>query len=296
MDEQGCLPCAVSPSPRTYWYPQILDFNSITTITSWVGLLATLSTSFIFLLISIRTKSFHVPMYRLWKLLHGTEEIEDQSIKKLISDETSLMHFRFMYGIQLKNLTECHRLINWSHEKNIEMVSIARCGVFFDPITCAVRNQMPNFPRLFFLMIIMLTSIVITSFTATTMMSDGAILKLKESQRYFWLAPDYARPLWPLSAIALSTETCNGTSAPQARKGDFSIRDQKILCDLLEKSEGLQTIVSNARAPQQWLASTVLLIAVYFGLIALSISRNIQAARVLKKRLDKIDMAANKPT
>jgi len=254
-------------------------------ISTILGMVVTLSTAFILVLVWARTKSLHIPMYRLWQLFYGTQEIADPIVRRLIAEETSLMHFRFMYGMRVETLEQCHALARWTAERRIEMSAVARCGSFFDYLELRVRENLPGKFRKAVLYTVGVGSLML----AASILSEGpsmksALVQFRASQRYFWLSVDSARPLRPADIPPVTTGDCKSPSQSAAH-GQFTVREREIVCASLGDPVAVASFVSRALRTQQIILAVASIFFLYLTLAAVSVWRSIGAAYRLKARL-----------
>ncbi|WP_143093286.1 DUF6216 family protein [Polaromonas sp. OV174] len=118
-----------------------MDLTAFSTISGALGVLAPLCTVALFLWVILRTRSRHSLLYRLWQLVHGNQEISDPEVKAFISEQNSLMSFRFIAGVPVSTLEHAHQLIQWTKRHNVEMFALRMAGEYFDPDLRQIRVQ-----------------------------------------------------------------------------------------------------------------------------------------------------------
>ncbi|VWX59319.1 conserved membrane hypothetical protein [Burkholderiales bacterium 8X] len=268
-----------------------MDSVSISTMSSLLAMFASLSAVLVLGFVGLRTRSMHLPMYRLWRFFHGNDVVSDFEIQRLVASATNLMHFRSMYGIRVDTLAQCHRLIAWARMHEVEMPAVAACGELFDPIHCQLRERLPTVGRRLALAVSTLLAIALFSAAVMALFSQTALVRFTSAseQRYFLLGSDAARPLWSMSPSAsrLQGPDCGkplAAAGPQAASG-FTPEERNILCKVFEDQAQLMATIDQALFAQRWLLAGCALLLIFFLKMSTTALRSIAAAEDLQRHL-----------
>lgn len=229
-----------------------MDLTAISSVTSVLGILAPICMLLGFIWVWMRTESRHVLMYRIWRLLHGSQPINDPEVSAYIDEQTSLMSFRFLTGVQVKTLVSARELIQWAKFYQVEIQAISWCGDYFDPDLRVVRVQkLPSAwmqkLKIGFSMLVLLIAVIASSGIA---MSDAA-LKFKATDQWFFLNSEKAKVLWPFDAKPINKSDCQAKAAANYPHTGFAVSEVQVLCQLLTSPEG-QSYVQKAVTTQRW--------------------------------------------
>lgn len=228
-----------------------MDLTSFTNVSSFLGILAPVFVLLGFVWVWARTQSRHVPMYRLWRLLHGSQPINDPEVSSFIEEQTSLMSFRFLTGVQVKTLAGAHQLIQWAKLHDVEIQAIDWCGNYFDPDLRQVRTD--KLPSAWLQNLkVSLTFLVLLTTAGMSMgiATNDALLKLKATNHWFLLNAEKAKVVWPFHAEPLKKSDCQAKSNDIALRTSFSELEVSTLCTLLmapATPDSIQEIVFTQR-------------------------------------------------
>lgn len=228
-----------------------MDLTAFSIVPSVLGILVPILTLLGFGWVWWRTESRHVLMYRLWRLLHGSQPIGDPEISAYIDEQTSLMSFRFLTGVQVKTLASARQLIQWAKFHEIEIQAIRWCGDYFDPDLREIRVQKlpPVWIQSLKIAFTMLTFIaaMIGLFGAFT---NEAVLKFKVTDRWFLMTSAEANVIWPFNAGSLQKSDCQANARDNASRTSFAESEVQLLCTMLASPE-TQGYVEKTVAPQR---------------------------------------------
>lgn len=211
-----------------------MDLTAFSTISSALGVLAPLCTVALFLWVILRTESRHTLLYRLWQLIHGNQEISDPEVRAFISEQNSLMSFRFIAGVPVSTLEHARQLIQWTKRHNVEMFALRMAGEYFDPDLRQIRlHKLPS--KLMQRGKLVLTALALLMVVVSVLIAytDSATLKLKATDRWFLMSGSEARPVWPLNANALGKTDCSADVGANAKRTTFTEKEVGVLCDVL---------------------------------------------------------------
>lgn len=264
-----------------------MDLTAVSTISSAFGILAPGGFVLLFIWVIWRTESRHTLVHRLWQLIHGNQEISDPEIRAFISEQNSLMSFRFIAGVPVSTLEHARQLIQWTKLRNVEMFTLRMAGRYFDPDQRHVRVE--DLPSKL-MQLIKLTSVVlfipmIFVFTSIAFL-DSAILKVKITDRWLLMSENEARPLWPLTADSIHKATCSIDTSADAGRSKLTEKEVSVLCGVL-KHDNTPKYIRDAQKGQQ--RSSIFLVFVTFlaALICLvEFTSGFAAKRLVRRKLD----------
>ncbi|NIK00187.1 DUF6216 family protein [Xanthomonas cannabis] len=210
--------------------------------------------------ICLRAGSLHPVNMRLLRLFIGKEDIEDQVIRRHLSDHAALTVFRMTYGIHVLTLADAKRLAETAEAQNVPLDLIGRVKDAFDIQNFKLkRNDPPGrgkaFVLAFCLVILSLGSVL---FGAASF-SEKLLVSLKSTGTWLWLSEDQAQASNPFivgKRGILRVEDCKLPSDQRNRlisapKG-FDARDPEILCGIWQdsnlKKELARSVLEQKRA------------------------------------------------
>ena len=277
-----------------------MESNTISTLSSLAAFIATLVPALALAYIWIRTRSSHLLGNRLWQIVNGAEEVDDPAVKQVVADRTSLMRFRFTFGIQADSLAHARRVIQWAKQTEVDMTQIAGCGYFFDLETMDLRPNLPSPKKEKVLAALYIGPITLALAALIGMGTPEALVTFKETGRWFWLTKDSARVLLPTDATPLQRNDCANAKTPPRPSTGFSPREIEIVCTVFEadgqqakdQEKNVATFVRDAVYSQRVVAGALLALAVGMGLMIFGLRKGIRTAVKLRKKLDERSQAA----
>lgn len=233
-----------------------------------------------FVLLWARTQSRHVLLYRLWRLLHGAQPIHDPEVNAFIEEQTSLMSFRFLTGVQAKTLESARELIQWSKSNDVAMQDIATCGDYFDPDLRQVRESKlpPQWQQHLRGGLIVLAGLM-TAGMAVSISVDDALLRFKATEHWFVLTVEKAHVIWPLDAKALKKSDCTAKSNGISEATNFSESEISVLCSMLLEPETIAYLEKTVMSQRLSFACGVIV----FAFLAWTIFRQAMKGVTAKK-------------
>lgn len=215
-----------------------MDLTAFSSVPSVLGILVPTFTLLGFGWLWWRTESRHVLMHRIWRLLHGSQPISDPEINAYIDEQTSLMSFRFLTGVQVKTLESARQLIQWAKFHDVEIQAINWCGDYFDPDLREVRlHKLP--PGWIQTLEIAFTTLMFAAamigFIGTV--TNDAVLKFKATDRWFLMKSEEANVIWPFNAGSLQKSDCQANSRDNALRTSFAESEVQLLCTMLASPE-----------------------------------------------------------
>lgn len=215
-----------------------MDLTQFSNVSGVLGVIAQLLIACAFVLLWVRTQSRHVLLYRLWRLLHGSQPIHNPEINAFIEDQNSLMSFRFLTGVQVKTLESARTLIQWAKLNDVEMQDIATCRDYFDSDLRRVReNKLPPRWQQNLKEGLTILALLATVGLAVGISVNDALLQFKATGHWLFLSTEKANVIWPLNAEVLKKSDCSEKSADTVRRTSFSESEASVLCSILMSSE-----------------------------------------------------------
>jgi hypothetical protein len=183
--------------------------------------------------ITLRTNSFHVLGSRVWRLAMGTDSAKDEKIRQCLEAETSLSHFRFMFGLNPKSIRETHSIIDWSEEHHINLVDLGRSRDYFN-IQDLVMDEKKLPARWKFISLI-IVSLLFMAFAFTTgfaSLFNRPVFQFDESKTYFSLSESSATTYFEGASKALTKADCKKPVV--GAEFGFTQPDAQLLCSFFE--------------------------------------------------------------
>lgn len=271
-----------------------MDSTSIATLSSWATLAVTVLPALALAYIWYRTRSSHLLDNRLWQLVNGSQEIEDPEIKQVISEKTSLMRFRFAFGIQAQSHAQALEVIRWAKKQQVDMTQLAACGDYFDLKAMALKPILPSSRRQRALSFFHVVPFGLAFAAFIGLGTPEALVSLKETGKWFWLTENTARVLTPLGSTSLRRDDCPRAKGTPPSSTNFTSREIEIVCDAFasddqqakDKGKDIASFVRDAVYSQRVIMGALFAFAVGLGLVVFSLQRNIKAAFSLRDELD----------
>jgi hypothetical protein len=220
-----------------------MELAQLSGLPAFLGALAPLAVLGGFLWLCFRTESRHVLMYRIWRLLHGSQSIHDPEVNAYIEEQSSLMSFRFLTGVNVKSLANARRLIQWARFHDIELQAIGWCGEYFDPDLRQVRTQKLPSAWVQSLKFGALVLVWVLFFASSLgIANDRAGYQFKSSGHWFYVRGEAATSLWPFKSESLKKSDCEKDSSANALRTSFTESEVGSLCEMLASPEMGETV------------------------------------------------------
>lgn len=230
-----------------------------------------------------RTRSTHVLMTRIWRLVFGKSATADQEVAKFIETRNRLVTFRFFAGVPVRTLAQAKRLIRWSTIHDEEIADIRACGDLFDREACRlVDDRIPGHMMQFLQWLITWALASAVIFASAGFLTERAALQFKESKKWFFLSELAATPLSGDGVV--SVKSCDTPHAKSTVTSSFSAEEIAIICKVLADPEH-PTIVKQYVTQQRFLCAPFAVIFAYGALVSFFSFRQGYFASRMKKRL-----------
>lgn len=226
-----------------------------------------------------RTRSSHILLSGLWRLLMRRSRSSDREISKWIESRERLMDFRYFFSLRARTLAQARRIGRWAEANDEDLQAVADCGSHFDLETCALRDERIPAPALvgaFSLSALLLFVVGLAALAASW--TDQALLQFTESGTMFLLDRDRAATL--VGNGRVTRKSCESGTAPVK----FSVSERDALCDAISKP-GIEAFIHDNVVQQRAVFGPAAGMMLLFALSAWSESRRGSAARAMQKRL-----------
>ena len=264
-----------------------MDLTAFSSISSALGVLAPLCTVALFLWVILRTESRHTLLYRLWQLVHGNQEISDPEVRAFISEQNSLMSFRFIAGVPVSTLEHARQLIQWTKRHNVEMFALRVAGGYFDPDLRQIRiEKLPSKllqSSKLFLAALAVPIAVVSGLLAYT---DSATLKIKATDRWFLMSESEARPVWPLNANAIRKTDCSADISAITTRTTFTEKEVGVLCEVLNHDGTPSYIKDSVKGQRRSSMFLIIVTLVAAWILVMEFMSGYVARRLAKRKLD----------
>lgn len=263
-------------------------FEAVSTIREWfvaIGVTtAVLGAVTLALLVWLRTRSTHTLMSRLWLLFDRKANVSDQTVKRLLKDQSALMQFRFTTGLPVRTLAHVRRLEHWlvTNEENVDAVK--GCGPYFNLEVPSLKDDQPGMLKQGFLALVFTLLLMVSLLLFVGAIQPSAILQTKKSEVLFLLSDKGATTFW--SDFSFNAATCNADRNHIQGKTGFQRHEVDAVCALLENSASttyVQDAVKSQRIVFPCFAAFLLIYAFMVGRYGL----NGKEARAMAARLRK---------
>lgn len=230
-----------------------MDFTAFSAIPGVVTAIAPLLVVLGLVWVWWRTESRHVLIYRLWRLVHGNQEIVDPEVNAYVSEQTSLMSFRFISGVPVKNLDRAHELLLWAKSNDVEIATIASCGDFFDTDLRQVREQkLPSALTQGAKAVGVLIAIIAAAVCVASTPAQSALLQFKANDHWFLMNKEGARTIWSSESAAVTKNDCSMNPNATPKRTGFSEAEVDALCKVFADDD-LALFIQDAIKTQTYL-------------------------------------------
>ncbi|AXI83628.1 hypothetical protein FUT69_07905 [Xylella taiwanensis] len=203
---------------------------------------------------------------RLLRFFISKNDIEDQTIRKHVSDQAALITFRVAFGVKAHTLSDAKKVANFAENRNISLNLIGKADKAFNLRTCSIdKKEVPKRISCHLLTTFSLIPIVFIVFFAalatTLAISNHLIVIIKETGTWVYLSHNEAKTANPFrEQETINIENCSAKKIVAEKK--FNKRDHKILCEIW-KNPSMKDIISE-NIDEQNKASLIIIIALLF--------------------------------
>jgi Family of unknown function (DUF6216) len=264
-----------------------MDLTTLSSLSGAVAIAAPLCMVALFVWVIFRTESRHTLRFRLWQLIQGNREISDPAIRNYVDEQNSLMSFRFIAGVPVRDLEHAHQLIEWTKLRNVEMYALRMAGEYFDSEHRVIdAKKLPHKFSQGIKLFLASLAIPVVLLCSVLIYSDSAVMSIKATGRWMLMREAETKAAWPLMQTPLTKTHCAAGPAPSARETSFTDQEVTILCQVLA-GEGTASYVQKS-VQGQWKSALVLLIETLVAtyLLCASFMSGFVARRLAKRELD----------
>lgn len=214
-------------------------------------------TVLVFLYVYKRTKSPHIILARLWLMLNGKKECNDPIIKKFLDEQSDLLQFRFITGIQAKTVAHVATIKTWCDRHGETITAVAACGQYFNinesrPLA---DDKMPTNKLMAFFALIVTVLTVAAMLALTGVVYDRALLRMNATGTWFGINDHSAKPIGSAPGFLLSE--CKDVIAKGDHPG-FKASDVAFICNWSQE-QGTNTYLAKTISGQRTLCAFVAL-------------------------------------
>lgn len=221
--------------------------------------------------VTLRTNSFHVLGSRVWRLAMGADSAKDEKIRQCLEAETSLSHFRFMFGLNPKSIRETHSIIDWSEENHINLVALGKSRDYFNIQDLAMdENKLPARWKFISLIIVSLLFMAFAFTTSFAALFDRPVFQFDESKTYFSLSESTATTYFEGASKALTKADCQKPVV--GAEFGFTQPDAQLLCSFFEDKSAKRYVADILTGQRQVLIALALIFMGLFFWVAMKIT------------------------
>jgi len=262
-------------------------FGSVRSVISFPGnwgvisaiIVATMSAIFIWR----RTRSTYSLMAKLWRLFHGKKECVEGPIRDFLDQQSALMQFRFITGVPVRTMKLARALIDWTEKNNEDMGDVAACGHYFDLDSIQLKKEPAKRKVSLFLFVAAVLLFAASAALLFGAIVDRAMLQMKQSQVYFTLSIDYAKPIG--SDEGLSRDQC--ISGKSVTSSGFSPEDASIICNIFKENSVAPYVAKTVKEQRVTFAPLSLLFAWYFWCVLTWLKQGVKSREMFRRLLPK---------
>ncbi|WP_071872462.1 DUF6216 family protein [Atopomonas hussainii] len=205
-------------------------------------MLALLGTGCLLFFTLCRSGTAHFMRERIWRLLGGSEEIDNTFLAERWREIKDLESLRYKTGIRFANLDDAMQMFKWADELGVSADDLMKSAKYYNPSDRSFANPKQKSKALLgmFLVFGLLLAWMLFGFLALT---DYALLKVKQTSTRIWTDGETVMPLnrlqWSMTLDDCAKEI---TFLPDAH-------DRKVVCELFkpETKEYLQQAVTSQK-------------------------------------------------
>lgn len=231
-----------------------------------------------------RTRSTYMILARLWSIFNGKQECKNLAIKDFLDTQSAILQFRFMTGIHARTLPHVHKMIDWAEKHDEAVADIAACGSYFDLEKPALKpeHQLPRRWTLLLCAMAVSALIFMIFASASLMLPDRAILRMKDTGTLFTLDAVTAQPITLHNSDAFRLKDCPASS--DYAHPDFVESDIKHICAWAD-TPTTNAYVIHAIKGQRLVLLYFIGVLLFVLIPTWSLTRSMATARVMDKRL-----------
>jgi hypothetical protein len=258
----------------------------IRSLSDLFGVRAALLTTLLFaLLIAFtcwRTRSTHLVVVRLWRLVTGKSDLSDRELGRMLDTRHKLLKFRFHTGLAARTWLKAKELMSWAARHDEELADVKTCGHWFDLEATRLKEQVPAAWGLFWRVLTLTLAAWLAMLLLSLTASNRAFLQMRESGTFFSLSIESANGVFRGQRITVAD--CTADEGMVAQKLSVTLREAKSVCDALRDAPATRTLVGNAVTEQRLVFGFLSGLVALFTVMALLAVRRLVAAQEMRKR------------
>ncbi|MGY0619577.1 DUF6216 family protein [Lysobacter sp. A378] len=235
-----------------------------------------------------RAGSLHPLNNRLLRLFISRDDIQDELVRKNLSDYSALAVFRMTYGIPAQTLKDAKEIIGKAESRNIPLDLVGRARSAFETTSFTINPRKRPHPVGIALSAFLL--FVIFWFAAVLglgAMEDRLLASLKATGTWVWLDDGEAQLVLPLSSeqrTILSAASCLGDPGAPHKEAPtgFHANDPAILCDIW-RDPSVKAELTKAVRKQRQTVSFAAIFLFWTCFVLYSLIRRAVAIRILDR-------------
>lgn len=209
--------------------------------------------------IMFRSGSTFALRHRFWRLTRPEQSIEDDDIRKAVTERADLIAFRALL-MRADNLGEAKRLISWAKANDVDVGTLGESERYFDRRTMAFKEPIPTAATAsalspliyYFLSLVALVAIFLV-------FQSSVLLKFKDDSTWFLLSKTNAQLLHTPGSL---TMLASGDCPKPAGWAGFDAKHTAAICSAF-KGAGLNQQIDQALLTQRISALSILAMALF---------------------------------
>lgn len=151
-------------------------------------------------------------------------------IQSALDAQTAVMEFRFVTGLRVRTEKKITSLISWAQQHDEDIGDVAACGPYFDLEAPGLKNVSELLTKPFMVLLILAIFFLMSTCVlfAGGVITDRAVLKMKETSLWFTLDNSSAKPLWGGEGFSLNA--CAQPTSTLAASSGFSKNAVEVIC------------------------------------------------------------------
>jgi hypothetical protein len=229
-----------------------------------------------------RLKSTQIIREKIWNFCVGDKDFFDEKLKSFAHEQLDLAHYRLLYGVSARSITDLHRLLSWIGRHKLIPNEVKRVRGWIDPS----RDEVLKIPNGGYFVrrsvaVILLIPIIVGLMTASE--CKETLLKMKDSGTWFASDGQTVRAVW--GQWQIDAESCKTGMLPDSKITGFTSTEITDVCKGISSGE-LKDIVRGPVKFQHW-SFGIIVFLVFFLEVGIFLKINSAAdARNLGVRLD----------
>lgn len=220
-------------------------------------------------------------LHRIWRLVVGKVDANDQKLIKFNKDMSDIEQFNFVYGLKVKSIKQMHQIIDWIEKYELGYVNIWYAKKWLDLSSLEIKTPANNY--LNWRIGGAVISVVLLAFSSYTINSKSALLQFKESKTWFYLKQKQAEGF--ASDWVIDINQCAAKEENKAWVTNITQNERDELCKLFN-DKSLSDYLEKTIHFQKILISLILLGSLIWLMIMMFQMESYQRAKSIQKILN----------